>query len=286
MLNKFNFSALKRTLVKSGLFFLLFFISFFTFSQIDEAYLKLNAVRVDDPTHLNEEIYKLLSPFQIIMFGEMHGTNEATPFVSGLADLFTRQGDSLLVGLEIPPELMIPFLTFHTEKSIYESAFFKMPATSGKESFPWAELIAELNKNKKIILFFFDLNEDEKNLDRDSIMAMKIKMQFKQHPHHRMITLSGNYHNRITEPGSMTSVLKNHLNVSICSLNMEYKEGTAHANFGNGLEYKNLGSIPSVINTSENYERYLLLQPANNFYDYNGFYFIKTITPATMTTNK
>lgn len=70
--------------------------------QVDPTYLKYNAVRIDNTNTLGDPIYNLLSPFQIIMFGEMHGTNESAPFVSGLANLLTSKGDSVQVGLEIP----------------------------------------------------------------------------------------------------------------------------------------------------------------------------------------
>src|SRR5689334_18537352 len=129
--------------------------------QNDESYLRANAILVDNPEKLNDSIYSLLAPFQVIMFGEMHGTNESAPFVKGLANLFTSKGDSVSVGLEIPPMLMTTFLSRSTDSSIYASDFFSQPAVSGKESVPWAALISALNKNKKVQLFFFDVNASE-----------------------------------------------------------------------------------------------------------------------------
>ena len=67
---------------------------------------------------------------------------------------------------------------------------------------------------------------------------------------------------------------------------MEYKEGSANASFTHGLEIKQLGSYPSVFNSTEGYDRYLLLYSANSNYDYNGIYYTKYITAATMTTSK
>jgi hypothetical protein len=158
----------------------------------------------------------------------------------------------------------------------------------GKESVPWANLISTLVKNTKVRIFFFDVNAGEdKVYSRDSLMAAKIKAQFQQHPSWKMITLSGNYHNRISNPASMTSVLKRNIPAKICSLNLSYKEGTCKANFaGEGFVKKELGSNPSVYNSTEGFDRYLLLYPANSNYDYNGIYYTKYITAATMTTSK
>ena len=86
-------------------------------------YLKNNAVRIDNPEKMNDSVYKLLSPFQMIMMGEMHGSNEPAQFVSGLTELLTSKGDSVQVGLEIPLSKMSNFLSLHTDSSIYTSDF-------------------------------------------------------------------------------------------------------------------------------------------------------------------
>lgn len=256
--------------------------------QANEAYLKANAIRFDNPEKLNDSVYTLLSAFQIVMLGEMHGTNESAPFVNGLANLFTGKGDSVLVGLEISEELMTKFNALRTDSSIYQSEFFSNPPyLDGRESFPWANLISTLNKNPKVKVFFFDTNRDKNVVSfRDSLMAMNIKTQLSQHPTWKMITLSGNYHNKISNANTMASVLKRNVSANICSLNIEYKQGSANANFNRGLEIKQLGSYPSAFNSTEGYDRYLLLYSTTSNYDYNGIYYTKYITAAKMTTSK
>ena len=279
-------------MTRNSIFIFLLAFSFRASAQDEEAYLKQHAVKINNPEQLNDSVYNLLSPFQMIMFGEMHGTNESTPFVNGLANLLTSKGDSVLVGLEIPPVLMTKFISLRTDSSIYQSDFFSNPPFyDGRESFAWANLISTLNKNTKVKIFFFDRNTDEgKEYQRDSLMYSKIKIQFKQHPTWKIITLSGNFHNRISGETTMAGFLKEdkELNLSskLCSINMEYKEGSCNANFTHGLEVKQLGSYPSVYNSTSGYDRYLILLSAESNYPYTGFYYTRFITAAQMVSQK
>jgi hypothetical protein len=278
-----------KAITRVGVKFIILMLGFFNVQgQDDEAYLKANAIKIDNVAKLSDSIYAMLSGFQIITVGEIHGTNESAPFVYGLTDLFTNKGDSVLVGLEIPPTLMAKYTLLHTDSSIFQSEFFNNPPfIDGKESYPWATLIAMLNNNPKVKIFFYDVNAGEgKVYERDSLMAQKIKVQHTNNTKWRVITLSGNYHNSITNQTAMTAVLKRNIEAKVCSLNMEYKEGSANANFGNGIEVKRLGSYPSIFNSTAGYDRYLLLYSPQANYDYNGIYFTKYITAAKMTTAK
>lgn len=260
--------------------------------QVNANYIKQHSVAIKDANQLNNTVHQVLAPFHIILFGEMHGTNESTPFINGLVNLLTSKGDSVLVGLEIPSLYMKLFLSYRTDSSIFQSEFFRNPPyESGKESVAWAKLIANLNRNPRVQLFFFDANENEKSLPRDSVMYAKIKAQYLQHPTWRMVTLSGNYHNKLNQGKTMGSLLKQdkslQLSRSICSLNMEFTEGTCLADFGNGLEVKQVKKKPSEYSTSVDYNNYLLLLPSNaEDYPYTGLYYTKHISAAKMATAK
>lgn len=252
--------------------------------QEDTNYVKSNAVRIDKPDSLNDAVFQLLNPFQLIIFGEMHGTNESARLIYGMNNLFTSRGDSVQVGLEIPSSQMMNFLMNHTDSSIYQSEFFTMEPLSGKETTAWAELISKLNKNPRVNIFFFDINQGEgKTYQRDSLMSAKIKSQFNQHPGRKMITLCGNYHNRISDEHNMASFLIRDGQIKICSLNMEYSGGYALANFGKGLEIKQLSSYPNAYNSTLAWDEFLLLVPATSTYPYHGLFFTRGITPATLT---
>src|SRR5262249_44547824 len=136
----------------------------------------------------------------------------------------------------------------------------------------------------KVEIFFFDINDKEgQAYQRDSLMNVKIKAQFRKHPSWRMITLSGNYHNRISGEQTAAAFLLRDKNLKICTLNMEYSEGAALADFGKGLEVKQLGSYPSVYNSTLPWDRFILLVQEKSGYQYKGFYYTKEITAATLT---
>jgi hypothetical protein len=268
------------------LFIILFTIPFLnTTAQDDADFVKKHAVHIVNPEKLNDSVYNLLSPFQIIMFGEMHGTNESAPFVKGLVNLFTEHGDSVQLGLEIPSSQMAKFISLHTEISIYESDFFlRQPQSSGKETVAWATLISELKDNPRVHIFFCDVNDyEEKPYQRDSLMSVKIRNEYNKHSSWKMITLTGNYHNKISGEATTAFFLNKDKQFKICSLNMEYSGGTCLANFGHGLERRQLGSYPSAYNSTLNWDNFLLLVSSASVYPYHGFYYTRQITAAELT---
>lgn len=270
---------------------LLIFLKTFNVCAQSSAYLKANAVRIENPYQLSDSVYSLLSPFRVIMVGEMHGTNEPAAFVTGLAKLLAGKDDSVSVGLEIPSQKMEWFLSSRTDSSIYQSDFFSKPVEDGRGSFAWARVISTLKNNSRIQLFFFDVNAGEgKPYERDSMMYLKLKKQFLLHPNWKMITLSGNAHNRIVpEEQKMASYLKQdvQLNIStkICSINNYYLEGTCRANFGNGLEEKKLGRPMNEYDTIFPFNNYLVLMRATSTYAYNGIYYTRNISASDMVKN-
>jgi len=253
--------------------------------------LRNSAVRIENPEHLSDSVYNLLSCFQIVMVGEMHGTSKPAQLVTGLAQLLTSKGDSVSVGLEILPELMRCYDSLHTDSSIFKSEFFANPPfKDGRGSFAWANLIATLNDNPKIQIFFYDITKgEEEKYSRDSIMFTKIKRQYLLHPSWKMITLSGNAHNS-NQPDKMITYLRQdkELNLDakkICSLNNDYLKGTCHANFGKGLELRYFESHESVWDTTFPFPDYLYLYSPKSNARYSGVYYTRFMTPAKMVFN-
>jgi len=254
-------------------------------AQDDVNYVRTHSVMIENPDMLSDSLYTCLAPYRVMMVGEMHGTNEPAAFVNGLVNLLTGHGDSVLVGLEIPSGLMKAFATQPNDFGIYQSDFFRNPSIDGRSSMAWQTLLIKSCKNSRVSLFFFDANEGEAApYLRDSVMAAKIYQQHTLHPRWKIVTLSGNFHNKITDERSMTYQLMHdaqyNLASEICALNTEYSEGSCTANFGNGLETKEIGSYPSVYNSTLQANRYFLLVSPGSGYEYSGFFYTRTITAA------
>jgi hypothetical protein len=259
-------------------------------AQDNTAYLKANAVRVDLSENLDDSIYSLLRPFQVIMIGEMHGTNEPSQLVTALAKLFTLKGDSVSVGLEIPSGAMTNFISSNTDSSIYQSNFFDdYYFQDGRQSFAWAGIISHLKNNKKVQLFFYDINtETEKKYDRDSLMYLNIKKQILSHPGWKVITIGGDYHAKISSIEKKTAwYLKNdkdlHISEKFCSLRNYYLQGSCRANFGNGLEERKLSRPANEYDSAFSFDKYIILLSAKSTYPYTGLFYTKNITAPEMT---
>lgn len=261
--------------------------------QRNAEYIRTHAVRVDNPEKLNDSVYNLISPFQILMIGEMHGTNEPAQFVIGLTNLLTDKGDSVSVGLEIPSVEMANFISSRTDSSIYQSNFFSnMPYQDGRESFAWARVISQLKNNRKVQLFFFDINtEEEKKYDRDNLMYLKIKKQIQLHPKWKMVTLSGNAHTMIPEEErKMAANLKHdkelNLSTKIAGFTNYFLQGSCHANFGSVLEKRTFTRPMNDFDTTFSFDKYVLLMSPKTTLPYTGMYYTKNITPAELTKGK
>jgi hypothetical protein len=258
----------------------------FSNGQDYSAYIRKNAIKVEDTFKLSDSVYKALAPYNVIMMGEMHGTNEPAEFVAGMTRMFLDKGDSVQLGLEIPPDLMQWFIMQKTDSSIYQSIFFQNPPfLDGRQSFAWAKLLAQFNKNKRVEIFFFDLRSDVTDVsDRDSMMYMNIRNQFMKHPSNKMITLSGNVHNRIMEEGRMGWYMMNDSDQNIsrktCSLNHFYLEGYCNANYGKGMQVKQVVHTVTTYDTSLSFPNYFLLMPMTMGNTYSGFYYTKYVTPS------
>lgn len=251
-------------------------------------YIKERAIKVEQTDTINNSVYKVLSDFRLIMVGEMHGTNEPANFTVKLSQLLTENGDSVQVGLEIPSEEMTIFLNEHSDSSIYSSEFFSKSAIDGRENYAWAELISTLNKNKKVKLFFFDINNRDYKVsgNRDSLMYIKIKDQIQKYPNWKTLTLSGNIHNMIkpfrgnnTMGCYISTDRELNLSDKLCSINHCYNNGTMYNNVGNGLELREVKNLDSVY-ASVNYENYLLLYSKSKSESYTGIYFTRYVTAA------
>lgn len=236
-----------------------------------------HAVKIDTVDSLDDSIYNILAHYRIIMVGEIHGTNEPIGLVESLAELFTKNGDSVQVGFEIPADQMKMFSKEKTKGNILKSEFFQSPSADGRASIAWYKTIANLNANKRVKVFFFDaLSNSSSRTNWDSIMYLNIKSQIQRNRNWRTITICGGMHNRI-KPNvgeqKMGCYLVNdkelNLKDSICSLNHEFESGET---LWNKFE-----PMPSAY-AKLAYDEYIFLYPKSINEPYHGIYFTRYLT--------
>lgn len=59
--------------------------------------LKTEAIEIENLEQLNDEIYKKIIDFEIIMVGEMHGTKEPAKFAYGLCHLIAKNEGKVIL---------------------------------------------------------------------------------------------------------------------------------------------------------------------------------------------
>ncbi|MBS1669733.1 MAG: hypothetical protein JST58_20355 [Bacteroidetes bacterium] len=272
--------------MKKNLLMLLLASHLFSYGQ-NRSYLKQHAIEISDPNNLSHDIYKAISPYTLIMIGEMHGSNEPAKFAISLADLLTKNNNHVQVGLEIPSDQMKKYLSNPVDSNVYRSAFFSKKSMDARASFAWADIILKLKNNPKIEIFFFDINPEEgsRYINRDSLMYLKIKKRIQLHPTWKTLTLSGNIHNRLSpfnNNSTMGLYLKNDegLNIAdkIASINHSFATGTLLENEENNLQLYNRDYSDSPFATTVDYPNYLFLYAPSTSTNYSGVYFTRKAT--------
>ena len=262
-----------------------FLLTIFSVTAQDfKTYLQDNALRISRTDSLDKSVYNLLSNYELIMLGEMHGTNEPAEFVIALTKLLIANDDSVQVGLEIPSGQMTIFFKEQTDSSIFHSDFFSRTAIDGRENLAWIKIISTFRMDKRVKLFFFDT--DYFSGSRDSLMYLNIKKQIQKNPEHKTIILSGNVHNMIIpHMGTTTTAcyLKadKELNISdkFCSINHCCRSGTMINNIGKGLEVREVNYDKTIFSAIDS-DAYIVLFPKTTTDGYNGVYFTKFVTAA------
>lgn len=258
----------------------------------DSIFISKNAVKFDKQDSLTNDIYRLIKDYQLIMIGEMHGTCEPAKFVIGMAELLTRYGNNVQVGLEIPSEKMQKYRSLPIDSNIYLSDYFANKSIDGKATYAWANVIERLNDNNKIEIFFYDTYNGDYN-SRDSLMYINIKNRIQLHPNWKTITISGNIHNMlIPKKGKQKTAFylskDKDLNISdkILSINHTYAKGTMLNNMGKGFQINTVDNSNSTFSRAVNFENYFLVYPLIDDGRYNGVYFTRKVSSAKLVSEK
>jgi hypothetical protein len=135
----------------------------------------------------------------VVIFGEVHGSNELPDFVGSAACQLANSPRSVLVALEVPAEeqklLDAYWKDEEAAKALYGSEFWTYKFQDGRRSKAMARLIANLRTwrlaGMDIGVRFVDA---ELPGDRDESMAQTIVSLRKRHPDHLILFLVGNVH--------------------------------------------------------------------------------------------
>lgn len=234
--------------------------------------LKKNSVNIKILSELPNKIYKKISNYNILMIGEMHGTNEPAEFAYGVCKLIDEKEGKVIMAMEIPPSQMENYNQNMTVNQLKELNFFNGENSSGMNGNAWLNLIAGCNKHNNIIVEFFDLQTES---PRDSSMYNGILEIRSKHPKTKIVTLSGNLHNWL-EPFNEKKMLGKYLmddkvnfdGDKIMSIMHYYNQGTMMNNIGNGLELRTIEPKENIFNKTLSND---ILFSNNIFNDKNHF---------------
>jgi len=261
----------------------------------DSASINQNAIGIERQDSLGEDIYDVISGYQLFLIGEGHGTKEPARFVQSLAELLLRKGNHVQIGLEIPSEQMKTYLSSPKNSNAYTSEFFINKPYDGRPCFAWADLIARLSGRHDVEFFFYDINFGEfKDFEeRDSLMYLKIKKRIQLHPDWKTITLGGNIHAMLRHYNGKTKMglyLRDDKDLQIekrlLSIDHCYATGSYWDNSNNTLQIFQADDSYSILATAVDYENYLYLcsQIANK--NFNAIYFTRKLTASPLVGQK
>ena len=155
------------------------------------------------------EIFRKLQR-RLIMFGEIHGTNEVPELVSVVVHELAKKGARILVALEIPDLLNGGISDFVAGKTkVDEFLAGKLfwnrdnDMQDGRSSRAMLRLIQDIREYRNRGLLIDPQGFDSVVLsttDRDRMMALNLHELVRNAPYDHVIILAGNYHARRTSP--------------------------------------------------------------------------------------
>jgi len=199
-----------------------------------------NTTNLGNLSNLSQAVYDQIKPFDVIMVGEMHGTQEPAKLVYSLAELIADNEGEVYVGMEIPEKRINLSNDELKTENLLQTDFFTAENSFGMNGQSWFDLMVNCGADKRIHVFFLDNYTTSR---RDSSMYLEVKKIKELHPKRKILTLTGNIHNRLIpyrEGVTMGSCIIGDDSTfepsEVMSINHYYKEGTMMNNIGNGLE--------------------------------------------------
>lgn len=225
--------------------------------------LKKNAIPIQNLSKLSDKIYDEIANYEIIMIGEMHGTNEPAEFAYGLCELIAKHEGSVIMAMEIRASLMNNLSDEMSISELKELDFFRGKNFDGRNGIAWLDLVYKGIKNDGIILKFID--NPYPSSTRDSSMYREIRNIHNKHPNTKIVTLTGNTHNSFIPVYNNKEriggyLLKDTVNFDskkIMSINHVFSEGNMLNNDLTGLKMRTIEREENIYNTTLPYEIFL-----------------------------
>lgn len=224
--------------------------------------LKKNAIPIQNLSKLSDKIYDEIANYEIIMIGEMHGTNEPAEFAYGLCELIAKHEGSVIMAMEIRASLMNNLSDEMSISELKELDFFRGKNFDGRNGIAWLDLVYKGIKNDGIILKFID--NPYPSSTRDSSMYREIRNIHNKHPNTKIVTLTGNTHNSFVPLFNKERIggylLKDTVNFDskkIMSINHVFSEGNMLNNDLTGLKMRTIEREENIYNTTLSYEIFL-----------------------------
>ena len=224
--------------------------------------LKKNAIPIQNLSKLSDKIYDEIANYEIIMIGEMHGTNEPAEFAYGLCNLITKSEKNVVLALEIRSSQMNNLSDEMSITQLKELDFFRRKNFDGRNGVSMLNLIYKSNQNERIILKFID--NPYPSSTRDSSMYKEIRNIHNKYPNNKIVTLTGNVHNSFIPIFDEVRIggylLKDSVNFDskkIMSINHVFSEGSMLNNYGTGLKINTIEREDNIYNTTLSHDMFL-----------------------------
>lgn len=180
----------------------------------------------------------------VVVFGELHGTQEIPAFVSRVACQAAKRGLPVRIGVEIPKEeqgRLDAFLTSDAsptaKAALVEGPFWHREFQDGRSSEAMLGLLEQTHRARQegliIGVFAFDSEKTQSQAERERSMAEEILAQQKRSPEALHLILVGNLHARVKagapwDPSLVwMSVYLSQSLPSLVTLNASYTGGEA-----------------------------------------------------------
>ena len=224
--------------------------------------LKKNAIPIENLSKLSNKIYDEIANHEIIMIGELHGTNEPAEFAYGLCELIAKHEDKVIMAMEIRASMMKNFSDEMSVSELKELGFFRGKNFDGRNGVAWLDLVYKSIQNESIILKFID--NPYPSSPRDSSMYMEIRNIHNTYPNTKIVTLTGNVHNSLIPRFDKVRIggylLKDSVNFDskkIMSINHVFSEGNMLNSDLTGLKMRTIEREENIYNTTLSHEMFL-----------------------------